>query len=106
MASIVVPFFLIILLILGVFSYGFIDPNLILSTHPVFLKFQEPLKNLAYHQRPIAAVLFFAILIGLFACFCVFLKHGVRVFESWKKLCMVLVASAVILACSYPGTYI
>ena len=103
MISIVLSVFLLILLILGVFSYGFIDPNLTLSTNPVFLKIQEPLKNLAFNQRPIAAILFFAILIGLFACYGIFLKHGARIFGSWKHIGIVLAATAVILALSYPA---
>lgn len=103
MISIVLLFFFVTILILGVFSYGFIDPNLTLSTNPVFLHIQEPLRNLAYHQRPIAAILFFAILVGLFACYGTFFKLGTRMFASWKHACIVLGISAVILAFSYPA---
>jgi hypothetical protein len=103
MVPMVLPLFFAIILILGVFSYGFIDPNLTLSKNPVFLQIQEPLKNLAFHQRSITTIVFFVILIGLFACFGIFLKQGTKIFASWKHLCVVLAASAVILACSYPA---
>ncbi|MCX6791899.1 MAG: hypothetical protein NT149_02575 [Candidatus Gottesmanbacteria bacterium] len=103
MVSIVLLLFFATICILGVFSYGFVDPNLVLSTNQLFLRLQEPLKNLAYHQRPIAMILFFAILIGLFACYGIFLKHGAKIFASWKHICVVLAASSVILAFSYPA---
>lgn len=92
-----------VLSVLLVLSYGYIDPNLTLSTNPVFLHIQEPLKNLAYHQRPIATMLFFAILIGLFVCYGIFLKHAARMFVSWKQACIVLGISAALLVFSYPA---
>lgn len=102
-ASIALSVYGVIILILGMFSYGFIDPNLTLSTDNVFLHIAEPLHSLAYTQRPIAAALFFALLIGLFACYGIFLTYAAEIFISWKRACLVLVVSAVILACSYPA---
>ena len=99
---VLLPFFILLAGLL-IFSYGFIDPNLALSTNPVFLHIQEPLKNLAYHQRPITTILFFAALIGLFAYYGIFLKYCTRMFKSWKQACIVLGISAVILVFSYPA---
>ena len=92
-----------VLSVLLVFSYGYIDPNLTLSTNPVFLHIQEPLKNLAYHQRQVATILFFAILIVLFFCYVIFLKNQEKLFYSWKKTLLILSMSAVILVLSYPA---
>ncbi len=103
MISIVLPVFFLILFVLSIFSYGFIDPNLTLFTNRFFLHIQEPLKNFAYHQRPFATIFFFILLIGLFACYGIFLKNGKKIFTSWKHICVVLVASGVILAFSYPA---
>ena len=103
MPSIVLLLFFAAIFILGVFSYGFIDPNLTLSTNPLFIQIQEPLKNLAYQERPLAAVLYFGLLLVLFACYAVFLGRCTKIFTSWGHACLVLAASALILALSYPA---
>ncbi len=103
MLSAVLPLFFVTIFILGIFSYGFVDPNLTLSVSPVFLKIQEPLRFLAYYQRPVATILFFVFLIGLFVCYGIFLKHSTKIFSSSRHFFVVLAASAVILAFSYPA---
>jgi hypothetical protein len=74
-----------------------------LSTNPVFLYIQEPLKNLVYRERPAAAALFFVILIVLFFCYVIFLKNQGKLFYSWKKTLTILSMLAVILVLSYPA---
>ncbi len=86
MALIAVLLFLAAIGIVGVFSYGFIDPNLVLSAHVMFSRIAD---------RPAAAVIFFVILLVLFAAYLYFLKHPPKF---W-----VILAAAVMLVFSYPA---
>lgn len=91
------------LLGLGVFSYGFNDPNLALSSNGLILRLQAPLIAFVYHQRPAATMVFFVILVLLFICYGIFLKSQHYIFRSWKKLVIILGISAALLSLSYPG---
>ena len=95
MESIALPVYFLTLLLLGVFSYGFIDPNLTLSANQTFVRLQAPLKNLVYHQRPEATIIFLVLLLLMFACYVYFLKSPPKFF--------VIVFSACILVFSYPA---
>lgn len=87
--------YILILLLFGIFSYGFIDPNLTLSTNQTFVHLQKPLTNLVYHQRPETAIIFLVILLLLFAGYMYFLKSHPKI---W-----VIIFSACILVFSYPA---
>jgi hypothetical protein len=90
------------LLVLSVFSFGFIDPNLHLSNNSTFVRCSEVLINLIYHARPIATGIFFLILILMFGVYLIFL-HREKLLSSYKKLLVVITVSAVILGFSYPA---
>jgi hypothetical protein len=98
-----IALYLVILGVLGVFSYGFIDPGLTLTQNPLFIKLQVPLFNLVYHNRPVASLLFFSILIILFVCYCIFLLKQSNIFPSLKKIILIAGISSVILVFSYPA---
>jgi hypothetical protein len=76
--------FSISLLALTVLSYGYIDPHL-----------SKVLPYVAYYHRPLAATVFFLILLILFRLYLYFLKHPPKI---W-----VIVVSACILIFSYPA---
>lgn len=95
MSGIIQIAFIILLILVGIFSYGFIDPNLTLSTNHTFLNLQAPLNNLAYHERPEATVIFSVILVLLFAGFLYFLKNPPKI---W-----VIGVVTLILVFSYPA---
>ena len=99
------PFIIVLyistLIVLTVFSYGFIDPNLSLSTNPILIRFIEPLTFLVYHKRPIATILFFIILIILYIYYVLFLYNPKYGISSMEKLRKVLLASATVLIFSY-----
>src|SRR5690348_15624557 len=103
METVVIALFFFTLLILGIFSYGFIDPNLTLSTNNLFLQLDEPLKNLAYHHRPVSTIVFLFMLFILFFCYGMFLKYAAKWFFSWKKVLLLISIAAVLLAFSYPS---
>lgn len=86
MAFIVALLFLAAIGIAGVFSYGFIDPNLVLSARIVFPRIAD---------RPAAAVIFFALLLVLFGAYLYFLKFPPKF--------RVILAAAVMLVFSYPA---
>jgi len=76
--------YIISLLALGVFSYGYIDPHL-----------STILPYVAYYHRPLATVVFFVLLTSLFSFYIYFIKHPPKI---W-----VIIAAAVIMLFSYPA---
>ncbi len=102
MAIITVLFFLT-LFVLAIFSYGFIDPNLVLSKNPIFVRFHTPLYHLAYQNRPVATMMFLIILLLLFFFYCMFLRYGVNFFSSKKNFIGTIIVAAAILVLAYPA---
>lgn len=102
MKYLVIVYFITIIF-LGWFSYGFLDPNLSLSSNPIFAYFQSPLSYLVYHNRSVATAVFFLIVLSLFFSYACFLRFGEKFFIRWKRLLLVVIASAMILVFSYPA---
>ena len=92
-----------VLSLFAIFSYGFIDLNLHLSSSPVFLTLQKPLEVLVFQMRPIASMIFLFLLSALFLAYIWFLKRGSTFFLTWKKTLLFLIAVAVLLVCSFPA---
>jgi hypothetical protein len=86
MAIIVLLVFFAVTAVLGVFSYGFIDPNFVLSAHVMFPRIQD---------RPEAAIIFLVIILVLFAAYLYFLKFPPKF--------TVIAGAALILVLSYPA---
>ncbi len=61
--------YLLIALFFGIFSYGFIDPNLHLSYHPMFVWVTDPVIFLVYKNSLIASMLYVLLLTGLYALY-------------------------------------
>ena len=79
-----------------IFSYGYTDPNLTLSTNKWFTRIHAPLFHLAYSQRPVAVSIFlvlFAIIVGTYIYI---LKNGSHNIRKW------ILVSVVTLTMSYP----
>lgn len=89
---------IVLALALLIYSYGFLDFNLTLSSNPVFLQFVGPLQRLVYFDRPHSALVYGVIIVLFFAA------YGVTVslchFKSfpWKPF----LALIVILTLAYP----
>lgn len=92
-----------LLIALGLFSYGFIDLNLHLSTNQVFMTLQQPLSVLVYHMRPLATGIFVIFLIGLFMFYLICLRKTDVIYASWQKLRRVLLVTALLLVLSFPA---
>lgn len=101
--TIIVGLYFFILSLFVVFSYGFIDLNLHLSSSPVFLMLQKPLEVLVFQMRPIASVIFLFIVSTLFVVYIWFLKKGSVFFPTWKKMLPFLIAVSVLLVVSFPA---
>lgn len=91
------------LLCLTVFSYGFIDINLHLSTSPIFLRFQAPLSALVFTMRPIATAIFLVLLMLMSICYIFFLVRYRVIFSSVKKIVITIILSCLLLTLSFPA---
>lgn len=66
--------YIVIALLFCIFSFGFIDPNLHLSSHPTLLSFTQHLMFFVYKQSYLAAVLYIGIVVALFVLYWNLLK--------------------------------
>ena len=103
MTAVIIVLYFITLALLGVFSYGFTDPHLILSGNSLYSQLHAPLFLLVNGDRQVTTVLFTSVLLVLFACYIWFLKNRTSVFPNWKKLFIVSIISALLLVLSYPA---
>lgn len=61
--------------LLFIYSYGYLDFNLTLSSHPLFLRFVGPLQQLVYFDRPLSAPVFVALFSVLFLLYRFVLRY-------------------------------
>jgi hypothetical protein len=61
---------------LFIYSYGFLDFNLTLSSHPIFLSFVGPLQQLVYFDRPLSIKIYAAIMLVMFVTYIGILTYG------------------------------
>lgn len=84
-----------------VYSYGFLDFNLTLTSNPLILKLLSPLQHLVYFDRPSSARLFATLFTALFVLYFVMLnrlgKAKIALFP-WKKFAMIIL----VLVLAYP----
>lgn len=95
--------FIVTIAILAVVSFGFVDPNLVLSTHPLYIAFHEPLYRLAYQHRAIMTGIYFILLASLFFCYIYMMKHADAVSFSRKNILPIIFVSTLLLVLSYPA---
>ena len=93
--------YFIILISLTIFSYGFIDLNLLLTNNTQILTWFAPLRQIVYYERPLAALICFLILLGLTGWYVFALVHSEKLFVSWKKIWIVIGTTIVLLVCSF-----
>ncbi|MFH2019523.1 MAG: hypothetical protein ABII80_02840 [bacterium] len=91
--------YLILAIILFIYSYGFVDFNLTLSSHPAVMNFISWSQRLAMFNRPISIYVYLAIIGVFYLLYLLFLskKKQLSVFP-WKPIGLL----ALILALSYP----
>lgn len=85
---------------LSFFSYGYVDPNLVLTTHPWYQKLQPFLHRLAFQKRPLATLTFLLFWLVTFAFYLFFLAKAKKVSKKdFKKLVLMIVLGTIL---SYP----
>lgn len=95
--------YLIGLVAISIFSYGFIDLNLHLSANPLFIRLQAPLSYVVFHNRPLAAGIFFVILFVLFTGYYWLLKKSDIYFPTWNIFLKKMVVICLLLVVSFPA---
>ncbi len=88
-------------LCLAIYSYGFLDFNLTLSSSPTFLNFVSPLQQLVYFDRPLSSKIFSTLMIFLFVGYLAALRYHAKYNLSkfpWRFVIIVLLIATF----SYP----
>lgn len=83
-----------------IYSFAYTDPNQVFFSIPLYWNFQKSMWQLGYHQRPLSAFLFFALVTLLFT---VYLKLLTFFRERQLKLKNVVITSLVIAALLMPA---
>lgn len=99
MSKIIFAFYVILSTCLLGYSYGFLDFNLTLTSHPIFLKVVAPLQHLVYFDRPLSVQVYLFLFLALFATYLILLlsKYRPTTFP-WKNYLTIMF----ILWLSYP----
>lgn len=96
--------FFLLFLFLSIASYGFIDPNLTISSQEWVLTLIHPLFTIVYSQRILTGCIFAGSMLLAFFLFSRFFRHPERYFPSIRSLFASIVLLSLILAVSYPMT--
>lgn len=86
-------FYALLALLLFVYSYGYLDYNLTLSSHPLFLRFVDPLQDLVYFNRYDSVLIYSVIMIFMFASYLGILHYAHArklVIFPWKWALLIL----------------
>lgn len=96
-------FYILLLLPLLVYSYGFVDSNLILSTHSVYTQFQPVIRSVIVYQREVSTILYISLLSGFFVLY-VWILHVVgKTIRSLSTIITLLAVILPLLLLSYPA---
>ena len=87
--------------LLAIYSYGFLDFNLTLTSYPLFLRFVTPLQHLVYFDRPLSAKIYVSLLFIMFALYTAILQYcktSKSAIFPWKFFLIIIL----ILTLAYP----
>lgn len=96
-------FYMVLLFSLVVYSYGFVDPNLRLSTSVLYQKFHQPLFELIFHKRLFSTIAFIVILFSFFFFYYFFLRLVANKKFTTENIKWLIGVTVGILALSYPA---
>lgn len=86
---------LLLIGVLFVYSYGFVDLNLTLSANPLLFTFVSSIQHLVYFDRATSVNVYIGIILGLFCAYLLTLRQSK---VSWRFLALL----AIVLALAYP----
>lgn len=89
--------FITLIILLGIYSYGFVDLNLHLTNNPLFLTLQKPLSDIVYHNMTLAGIIYAVLITGLYVCYFRVLKNKEK---DWKKM---IITAVLVLLFSFPA---
>lgn len=84
-------------LVVFLYSYGFIDLNLTLYSHPLFLSITKNLQHIPYFNRPLSTYIYIGIIVILFSIYIHTMRRPHSIFP-WRKIALI----GVIFTLSYP----
>ncbi|MFZ2199887.1 MAG: hypothetical protein WAV40_03810 [Microgenomates group bacterium] len=91
-------FWIILSLLIWVYSYGFVDLNLTLSNNPVLFNFVTWVQQLVYFNRSLSLQIFVVLIILMFGLYLLTLKSPANKQFPWK----IVITLSVIFALAYP----
>lgn len=87
----------LLLIVLTIYSYALVDPNLTLLQHPLWIVFREKMVYFGYYQRELSSLVYISIIILLFVFHYYFTKNSQKI-----SLSKILFLTSTILLLSYP----
>ncbi len=101
--KLLISFYTFLLVVAAIYSYGFVDPNLVLLVHPLFQNFHNALTDLVFHSRLFSTLIFISI-ISLFSIFYgLFIWRGINKKLKMRDLRWLIGLTVGILLLSYPA---
>jgi hypothetical protein len=95
--------FIACLLAYSVYSYSQVDPNLVLSSHPLFWSFQQFMWQLGFEHRYASLMIYLLIIIGLYLGYAGIISDSRRHQWTFKKILLFMCLSIVALLPAYPA---
>lgn len=95
--------YVLLLGVLAIYSYGFVDPNLTLTTNALYQKLQEPLRELVFDRRQLATIAFITIVFLLFTIYFLILRLLIKKKFGINQLKLLIVLNVGVLVFSYPA---
>lgn len=96
-------FYILILIILALYTYGFVDPNLVLSTSNLYKKFHQPLFELVFNNRPLSTTIFIVVIFLFSIFYFLSIRLAVKKKLNLGQLKRLLGITVGILILSYPA---
>lgn len=92
-----------LLFLYSIYSFSQTTPNLVLSSNPLFWKFQQQMWQLGYHQRTWSATIFILLILALFGGYGLILRRARDLQFDAKQLVIMFCLSLAALLPSYPA---
>jgi len=100
--TLLLPALLFLYVLLAAISYGFIDPNLTLSTNLLVISYIKPLFFMVYQRRLITTVIYSVFLLFQFFIFYRIFVFSAKLFPKIQSLAKWLIPLVLILTLSFP----
>jgi hypothetical protein len=93
----------ILLFIYSIYSFSQTNPNVVLSSNPVYWSFQQQMWQLGYHVRPVSSLIYALLILGLFGLYLYIVNQVKKNRARLKDVVVIFLLSVLALLPSYPG---